>query len=482
MDTLHDAFISYKSEYLPWVEILARNLRKLGVDVWLDEWHRKPGDRVSVSLQAALDASRAGVLVVTPEAAASGWVQDEYDRMRQLQRTRPDFRLVPVILRETPKFAFNESLFTVDFRDAMSDTVYRRKLHELVCGIRGLQPGDATVSEPGIGLPQPPCPLGGDMGALPDGSAADGEGSPALFNALLDDLEHQHIAAVFAQEGAQHLVPLDHLLTETRRRFPRDNIHHIVPLICQDDEAGAYFSHIAAACGLAADAAGGRAFRDLITGLLRSGGRHLFIVSHMENGPVGARRDFATQLRYLSDQFHDQVMLLFVGGETLDELVYHTNQSISILNTAAATAHDWPSTEPAVLRRRDAAATLLETDLAAIAEATGLEPRLMAECLNRRLRLPGAIDLAGVIRQSMEVRQWFAPYQGDDISVTRLCRLLDQEMLGTFDRVYEDDLRRRLYWRGAIRKVTDSDGVDRLYWRCAAVRERGRELLRCAQC
>jgi len=66
--------------------------------------------------------------------------------------------------------------------------------------------------------------------------------------------------------------------------------------------------------------------------------------------------------------------------------------------------------------------------------------------------------------------------------VTRLCRLLDQEMLGTFDRVYEDDLRRRLYWRGAIRKVTDSDGVDRLYWRCAAVRERGRELLRCAQC
>jgi hypothetical protein len=264
MDTLHDAFISYKSEYLAWVEILARNLRELGVDVWLDEWNRTPGDRVSVSLQAALDASRAGVLVVTPEAAVSGWVQDEYDRMRHLQRTRPEFRLVPVILRETPKFAFKESLFTVDFRDATSDTVYRRKLHELVCGIRGLQPGDGTVSEPKIEVPQSPGALGGDMGALPDPSAGDGEGAPALFNALLDDLEYHHIAAVFAQEGAQHLVPLDHLLTETRRRFPRDEIHHIVPLICQDDEAGAYFSHIAAACGLAADAAGGRAFRDLM--------------------------------------------------------------------------------------------------------------------------------------------------------------------------------------------------------------------------
>jgi hypothetical protein len=482
MDTLHDAFISYKSEYLAWVEILARNLRRLGIDVWLDEWHRKPGDRVSVSLQAALDASRAGVLVVTPEAAASGWVQDEYDRMRHLQRTRPDFRLVPVILRETPKFAFKDSLFTVDFRDAMSETVYRRKLHELVCGIRGLQPGDGTVSEPEIKLPQSLGALGRDIDALADASAADGEGSAALFNALLDDLEYHHIAAVFAQEGAQHLVPLDHLLIETRRRFPRDKIHHVVPLICQDDDATAYFSHIAAECGLTTGAADGRVLRDLLIGLLRSGGRHVFIVSHMENGPVTARRDFATQLRHLSEQYRSQVMLLFVGGEKLNELVYHSDQSISILNTAIPTAHDWPSPEPVVLRRHDAAATLSEAELAAITDATGLEPRLMAECLNRRRGLPDAIDVAGVIRQSMVVRQWFAPYQGDDVSVARLCRLLDRDMLGTFDQVYDDELRRRLYWRGAIRKVTDPDGVHRLYWRCEAVRERGRELLRCAQC
>jgi hypothetical protein len=212
MDTLHDAFISYKSEYLSWVEVLARNLRRLGIEVPLDEWHRRPGDRVSGSLQAALDASRAGVLVVTPEAAASGWVQDEFDRMRHLQRTRPDFRLVPVILRETPKFAFRESLFTVDFRDALSEAVYRRKLHELVCGIRGLPPGDGTVSEPEIEVPRSLGAFGGDTGALTDADAADGRDAPHLFNALLDDLEFHHIAAVFAQEGAQHLVPLDRLL------------------------------------------------------------------------------------------------------------------------------------------------------------------------------------------------------------------------------------------------------------------------------
>jgi len=116
-----------------------------------------------------------------------------------------------------------------------------------------------------------------------------------------------------------------------------------------------------------------------LTGLLRSGGRHLFIVSHMENGPVMARREFATQLRQLSEQFRDQVKLLFIGGEKLDELVYHSNQSISILNTAAATAHDWPSPEPAFLRRHDAGATLSEVELTAITEVTGLEPRLMAE-------------------------------------------------------------------------------------------------------
>ena len=482
MDTRYDAFISYKSEYLPWVEILAQNLRRLGLTVFLDEWARIPGVRVSPFLQSALDASRAGVLVVTPEAAGSGWVQDEYERMRQLQRTRPDSRLVPLILRETAKFAFLRSLFAVDFRNATSEAVYRRKLHEVVCGIRGLPPGDGTVSEPDIELPRSLGAFGGDTGALTDAAAVDPQGVPGLFHALLDDLEFHHLAAVFAQEGAQHLVPLDHLLTETRRRFPRDKIHHIVPLICQEDEATAYFSHIAAECGLIEGAADGRVLRDRLTALLRSGGRHLFIVSHMENGPVKTRRDFATQLRHLSEQFRGQVMLLFVGGEKLDELVYHSNHDISILNAAAATAHDWPAPEPEFLRRRDVATTLPETELAAITEATGLEPRLIAECLNRRRRLSGAIDLAGVIRQSMVVRQWFAPYQEDDVSTARLCRLLEQDVLGTFDRVHDDELRRRLYWRGAIRKVTGTDGVHRLYWRCAVVRERGRELLRCAQC
>jgi hypothetical protein len=280
-------------------------------------------------------------------------------------------------------------------------------------------PGDGTVSEPEIELPQALGALGGDMGAPTDGSAADGESAPALFDALLDDLEFHHIAAVFAQEGAQHLVPLDHLLKDSRRRFPRDKVHHIVPMICQDDDAAAYFSHIAAACGFTEGAVDGRVLRNLLTVLLRSCGHHLFIVSHMENGPVGARRDFAIQLRHLSEQFRDQVKLLFIGGEKLDELVYHSNHDISVLNTAAATAHDWPSLEPAFLGQHNVAAPLLEAELAAITEATGLEPRLMAECLNRRRRLPGAIDFAGVVRQSMVVRQWFAPFQGDDISMAR---------------------------------------------------------------
>jgi hypothetical protein len=478
METLYDAFISYKSEYLPWVETLARNLRRLRVDVFLDEWHRRPGDRVAPSLQQALDASRAGVLVVTPEAAASGWVQDEYDRMRHLQRNRPDFRLVPVILRETPKFAFAESLFAVDFREAGSEAVYRRRLHELVCGIRGIQPGDGTVGDAGIEMPRPLDGLGEEAGARRDVPDA-----PILFAELLDDLERQRIAAVFPQEGAQHLVPLDHLLAETRRRFPRDETHHIVPLICQDDESAAYFSQIAAGCGLPdpEDLLDGRALRDRLTAFLRSGGgRHLFIVSHMENGPAGARRDFATQLRHLSEQFHDRVMLLFIGGEKLDELVYHSNHDISILNIAAATTHDWPAPPPAFLHRLAAAPTITEPELAAIAEATGFEPRLIAECVGRRRKQAGPIDLTAVIRQSMVVRQWFAPYQGNEAATARLCRLLDQDTLGTFDRVRADELRRRLYWRGAIRKVTGPGGVDRLYWRCDAAREHGKELLRCA--
>src|SRR4051812_29427250 len=95
----YDVFISYKSEYKPWVETLARNLEAQGLTVWLDDWRRVPGDRVDLTIEQALARARNGVLVVTPEAVGSGWVQDEYATMRRRAATGDGFRVIPAIVR-----------------------------------------------------------------------------------------------------------------------------------------------------------------------------------------------------------------------------------------------------------------------------------------------------------------------------------------------------------------------------------------------
>ena len=79
----YDVFISYKSDYKPWVEALARNLQAQGLSVWFDDWRKVAGDRVTLTLEVGIQQARDGILIVTPEAAESGWVQKEYDTMRR---------------------------------------------------------------------------------------------------------------------------------------------------------------------------------------------------------------------------------------------------------------------------------------------------------------------------------------------------------------------------------------------------------------
>ena len=110
----YDVFISYRSEYKPWVETLARNLERQGLTVWLDDWRKRPGDLITETLDKAMMDSRAGVLVVTPEAVASGWVQEEYASMLARER-KGGFRLIPVILRETEGFPFLRNRVWIDF-------------------------------------------------------------------------------------------------------------------------------------------------------------------------------------------------------------------------------------------------------------------------------------------------------------------------------------------------------------------------------
>jgi hypothetical protein len=128
-------FLSYRSVNRPWVLNLYDVLRQHGHQVFLDQVVLKPGDRLIKGLQAALDASQAGVLVWSSATADSEWVQREYETLETLSTDKPGFQFVPVRLDagQLPTFARNRIF--VDFSaypDGPNGGELLRLLHALV--------------------------------------------------------------------------------------------------------------------------------------------------------------------------------------------------------------------------------------------------------------------------------------------------------------------------------------------------------------
>jgi hypothetical protein len=73
----YDAFLSYSSKDRPIVQELAQRLKADGLRVWFDEWEIQPGDMIGLSIEQALEQSRALVLCMSANAFSSDWVMFE---------------------------------------------------------------------------------------------------------------------------------------------------------------------------------------------------------------------------------------------------------------------------------------------------------------------------------------------------------------------------------------------------------------------
>jgi tetratricopeptide (TPR) repeat protein len=133
-----DVFLSHSSVDKPWAIQLKDALQRYGVSVWLDRDEIRPGDLFVKALEAGLEQSRAVALIVSPEAVASGWVEEEYARAMFLaQNKQRALRLIPVLLRDATLPGFLQNRHQVDFRD---ERAYAQKVWELAWGITGQKP------------------------------------------------------------------------------------------------------------------------------------------------------------------------------------------------------------------------------------------------------------------------------------------------------------------------------------------------------
>jgi hypothetical protein len=113
-------------------------LQRYGVAVWLDRDEIRPGDLFVKALETGLEQSRAVALIVSPEAIASGWVEEEYARAMSLaQHKQRPLQLILVLLRDATVPSFLQSRHRVDFRD---ERAYAQKVWELAWGITGRKP------------------------------------------------------------------------------------------------------------------------------------------------------------------------------------------------------------------------------------------------------------------------------------------------------------------------------------------------------
>lgn len=477
----YDAFISYKSEYKPWVEALARNLERQKLKVWFDDWRKVAGERITVTLEAGIAAARSGILIVTPEAAESGWVQKEYDTMvAEENRPRSDgsrFRVLPVILRESGGFPFLTTRFVVDFRD---QTLYRRRLFELAQGVRG----EAAPADGELDMAfEPPPPL-------PDTPATVAKVRVrSVFDAMFDDLDREGIVALFAQEAMGYGAN-DALVQQARERYGANHVIHLVPRIATEAESQAYFADLARQAGLPDRTDTPGRFGEALHSLVRPGQVFTIVLSQFENGPPSARRDFAHALTTFRATHRDEVRILLRGGEELASLKYE-HGDISLLN--AAWAAYWPElTATDVIgqwAKRGLDGSLATPVAEAILQVTGGEPRMVAHCL-RRL---GEMDMGDVPADAAALTaiaddlfadcdlcpQLFVPLRRETDSLARLCGWLSRSDVGAFTGAYLDHpVQRRLFWRNALH--VRREGTRKvLAWRSEHLRLQARRILAC---
>jgi hypothetical protein len=93
-------FLSYASSDKPSARFIADALRQSGVSTWLDEWEIRVGDSFVQRIEAAAKSSDYILLLLSPAAVDSEWVQTEINFALSRELKERAIRLVPVLVAD----------------------------------------------------------------------------------------------------------------------------------------------------------------------------------------------------------------------------------------------------------------------------------------------------------------------------------------------------------------------------------------------
>ncbi|WP_051614099.1 toll/interleukin-1 receptor domain-containing protein [Paenibacillus sp. UNC217MF] len=110
-------FLSHTSIDKLFVEKLARDLKKLGVNVWFDKWEIKIGDSITWKIEDGIRENEFLGLVLSPEALNSEWVKSELGAAWVKQMQQKKVFVLPIYYRECQIPYFLADRKFADFRN-----------------------------------------------------------------------------------------------------------------------------------------------------------------------------------------------------------------------------------------------------------------------------------------------------------------------------------------------------------------------------
>ena len=118
-------FISYSHKDRAFVSVLSRALRRLSVDVWLDDHQLEIGDRLSQRIEQAISRVDFVIVVISPNSVSSQWVNYELSLVLLREGKDNKGRLLPLLLKEDNVPAIIADRLIADFRTA--ETMNRKR-------------------------------------------------------------------------------------------------------------------------------------------------------------------------------------------------------------------------------------------------------------------------------------------------------------------------------------------------------------------
>lgn len=109
-------FISHSSVDKAFVRRLFEDLQALGHSPWLDEWQIKVGDCIVSSIQDGLNSSDYIIVVLSPAAVASGWVEREWKDAYWTEVSAGRTIVLPVLLADCEVPSLIRTKRYADFR------------------------------------------------------------------------------------------------------------------------------------------------------------------------------------------------------------------------------------------------------------------------------------------------------------------------------------------------------------------------------